>query len=73
VASVGGALGSGEGPAIVIGSDGGTDSLGVSGSLGPVLLIGGSAAVIGAGIYFAPQIEQALADAGIVLPPLPVI
>ncbi len=73
VASVGGALGSGEGPAIVIGSDGGTDSLGVSGSLGPVLLVGGSAAVIGAGIYFAPQIEQALADAGIVLPPLPVI
>lgn len=71
VASVGDALGSDGGPAIVIGSDGGTDSLGGSGSLGPVLLVGGSAAVIGAGIYFAPQIEQALTDAGIVLPPLP--
>ncbi|KZO59735.1 hypothetical protein A2U19_05420 [Dietzia maris] len=31
----------------------------------------GSVAAIGAGIAFAPQIQQALADAGIVLPPLP--
>ena len=34
------------------------------------MLVGGSAA-LGAGIYFAPQIHQALTDAGIVLPPLP--
>lgn len=66
---LGEALGSGGGPALVIGS-GGSDSLGGSGSLGPVLLIGGVAAV-GAGIAFAPQIEQALADAGVVLPTLP--
>jgi hypothetical protein len=69
--SVAGALGSvpgsEEGPALVVGSDGG------SGSLGPILLVGGSAAIIGAGIYFAPQIEQALRDAGIVLPPLPAL
>lgn len=65
--TLGGALGSGEGPALVIGSGSGS----ASGSLGPVLLIGGAAAVVGAGIAFAPQIEQALADAGIVIPPLP--
>ena len=68
---LGDALGPSDGPAVVIGS-GGTDSLGGSGSLGPVLLIGGVAAV-GAGVAFAPQIEQALADAGIVLPPPPQI
>ena len=47
------------------GSDAGTESL------GPILVVGGIAAAIGAGIAFAPQIEQALADAGIELPPLP--
>lgn len=66
---VGDALGSDEGPAVVIGSGGGSDSLGGSGSLGPLLLVGGSAAVVGAGVYFAPQISQALTDAGVVIPP----
>ncbi|AWH94376.1 hypothetical protein [Dietzia psychralcaliphila] len=68
-ASVAGSLGVGEGATLVLGSDAG--SLPAAGSLGPLVLVGGSAAVIGAGIYFAPQIHQALTDAGIVLPPLP--
>lgn len=62
---IGNALGSGQGNNLVIGSEAGSDSL------GPVLLVGGVAAAIGAGIVFAPQIEQALADAGIELPALP--
>ena len=62
---IGNALGSGQGNNLVISSDGG------SGSLGPILVVGGVAAAVGAGIAFAPQIEQALADAGIELPPLP--
>lgn len=48
-----------------VGSDGGT------GSVGPIVLVGGVAAVIALGVTFAPQIEQALADAGIQLLPLP--
>ena len=68
-------LGSSGGGAIKVGSLG--DVVGGSGSdvgtesLGPILVVGGIAAAIGAGIAFAPQIEQALADAGIELPPLP--
>lgn len=62
---IGNALGSGQGNNLVIGSEDG------SGSLGTILVVGGVAAAIGAGIAFAPQIEQALADAGIELPPLP--
>lgn len=56
--SVAGSLGSGSGS-------------GDTGSLGPVLVVGGLAAVIALGVTFAPQIEQALADAGIQLPPMP--
>ena len=67
-ASVAGSLGVGDGATLVLGSDAG--SLPGAGSLGPLVLVGGSAAV-GAGIYFAPQIHQALTDAGIGLPPLP--
>lgn len=66
---IAGSLGLGEGATLVLGSDGG--SLPAAGSLAPVLLVGGSVAIIGAGIYFAPQIQQALTDAGIQLPPLP--
>lgn len=63
-----GSLGLGDGATLVLGSDAG--SLPGAGSLGPLVLVGGSAA-LGAGIYFAPQIHQALTDAGIALPPLP--
>lgn len=56
--SVAGSLGSGSGS-------------GDTGSLGPVLVVGGLAAVIALGVTFSPQIEQALADAGIQLPPMP--
>lgn len=66
-----GSLGTGAGfTTIVEGSLGAGGSL-PGGSVGPVIMIGGSAAAIGAGIYFWPQIEQALNDAGIELPPLP--
>ncbi|MFN3601602.1 MAG: hypothetical protein ACK4UY_09465 [Dietzia sp.] len=64
-ASVAGSLGVGEGATLVLGSDAG--SLPAAGSLAPLVLVGGSVA----GIYFAPQIHQALTDAGIALPPLP--
>lgn len=68
-APIAGSLGIGEGATLVLGSDAG--SLPAAGSLGPVVMVGGSVAAIGAGIYFAPQIHQALTDAGIALPPLP--
>ena len=68
-ASVAGSLGIGEGATLVLGSDAG--SLPAAGSLGPVVMVGGSVAALGAGIYFAPQIHQALTDAGIALPPRP--
>lgn len=67
-APIAGSLGIGDNATLVLGSDGG--SLG-AGSLGPAVMIGGSAAGIGLGVYFAPQIYQALTDAGIALPPLP--
>ncbi|WP_228549480.1 hypothetical protein, partial [Dietzia sp. SYD-A1] len=51
-----GSLGLGDGATLVLGSDAG--SLPGAGSLGPLVLVGGSAA-LGAGIYFAPQIHQA--------------
>lgn len=57
-----GSLGIGDGATLVIGD---------TGSLAPAVLGLGSVAAIGAGIYFAPQIQQALQDAGIALPPLP--
>ncbi|EFV93247.1 hypothetical protein ES5_01849, partial [Dietzia cinnamea P4] len=59
-APVAGSLGIGEGATTIIQDPGG---------LGSVVLGLGSVAAIGAGIAFAPQIQQALADAGIVLPP----
>ncbi|MDX2357866.1 hypothetical protein [Dietzia sp. PP-33] len=68
-ASAAGSLGVGEGATLVLGSDAG--SLPAAGSLGPLVLVGGSAAAVGAGIYFWPQIQQGLMDAGIQLPPLP--
>lgn len=68
-ASAAGSLGFGDGATLVLGSDAG--SLPGAGSLGPLVLVGGSAAAIGAGIYFWPQIQQGLMDAGIMLPPLP--
>lgn len=61
-APVAGSLGIGEGATTIIQDPAG---------LGSVVLGLGSVAAIGAGIAFAPQIQQALADAGIVLPPLP--
>lgn len=64
-APVAGSLGIGGGATTVLGSEGGT------GSLVPIILVGGSAATIAAGIHFAPQIHQGLTDMGIQLPPLP--
>lgn len=61
-APVAGSLGIGEGATTIIQDPAGA---------GSVVLGFGSVAAIGAGIAFAPQIQQALADAGIVLPPLP--
>lgn len=62
-APIAGSLGIDDGATLVLGSDGG--------SLGPAALGISSVAAIGAGVYFAPQIHQALTDAGIALPPLP--
>lgn len=61
-APLAGSLGIGQGATTVI-----QDPAGV----GSVVLGLGSVAAVSAGIYFAPQIHQALTDAGIELPPLP--
>lgn len=76
-APIAGSLGINEGITTVLGSVEGAGSLGAgslpagTGSLVPAALGIGSVAAIGAGIYFAPEIHQALTDAGIDLPPLP--
>lgn len=69
-APIAGSLGIGQGATTVLGSLDGSVG-GGTGSLVPAALGLGSVAAIGAGIYFAPEIHDALTAAGIQLPPLP--